>query len=186
MKNKNRLSTAELNSLLELLRQRFEKHAWNKGVSWNNVEARLKALPDQCWSLSAMEQTGGEPALIRHEKKSDAYVFMDCSAESPKDRRSWCYDRDALDKRKENKPSNDAMSAMKNMGVEILSEEDYRYLQTLGKFDLKTSSWILTPSAIRKLGGALFCDRRYDTVFTYHNGADSYYAARGVRGKVRV
>lgn len=186
MGSKNRLSAAELKSLLALLQQRFEKQTWVKGLSWADVEARLKAAPDKCWSLSEMERTGGEPALVLYDKKTDHLIFMDCSIESPKDRRSWCYDREALDKRKENKPANDAMTALKSLGAEMLNEEDYRYLQTLGKFDLKTSSWVLTPPAIRKLGGALFCDRRYDTVFTYHNGAESYYAARGVRGKVGV
>lgn len=186
MGSKNRLSAAELKSLLALLQQRFEKQAWIKGLSWADVEAKLKAAPDKCWSLSEMDRTGGEPSLVLNDKKADTYVFMDCSIESPKDRRSWCYDREALDKRKENKPANDAMTALKSLGAEMLNEEDYRYLQTLGKFDLKTSSWILTPPAIRKLGGALFCDRRYDTVFTYHNGAESYYGARGVRGKIKI
>lgn len=184
---KNRPTATELKSLLELQQQRFQKNAsWYKGLSWTDLESRLKAFPDKCWSLAEMERTGGEPAVVRYDEKTDQYVFMDCSIESPKDRRSWCYDRKALDKRKENKPSNDAMTALKDMGAEMLNEDDYRFLQTLGKFDLKTSSWILTPAPIRKLGGALFCDRRYDTVFTYHNGAESYYAARGVRGKVRI
>lgn len=181
-------STAQVSpQLLETLKARFQKNQrLHKGLDWKKVEAKLKLNPDACRVLSEMERTGGEPDVVRHDPGTDTYTFMDCSVESPKDRRSWCYDREALDKRKENKPANDAMTALKAIGAEMLDEDDYRYLQTLGSFDLKTSSWILTPPAIRKLGGALFGDRRYDTVFTYHNGADSYYAARGVRGKIRV
>lgn len=181
------LSAAAYKELMDTLAGRFAKHtSRHKGLDWKKVEAKLKANPDACRVLAEMERTGGEPDVVRHDPQADSYTFMDCAAESPKDRRSWCYDREALDKRKENKPANDAMTALKSIGAEMLDEADYRYLQTLGAFDLKTSSWILTPPAIRKLGGALFGDRRYDTVFTYHNGAESYYAARGVRGKIRV
>lgn len=170
-----------------ICKERFEKHKErHKGISWEKVAEKLASNPGVCHVLAEMERTGGEPDVVLHDPRTDTYTFMDCAVESPKDRRSWCYDREALDKRKENKPANDAMTALKAMGAEMLDEEDYRYLQTLGAFDLKTSSWILTPPAIRKLGGALFCDRRYDNVFTYHNGAESYYAARGVRGKIRV
>lgn len=182
-----KLSPAQLKHLINTLQERFSGNMHrHKGVEWKQVEARINANPSAGLTLQAMESTGGEPDVVGYDKKTGQVLFMDCAAESPKDRRSWCYDREALDKRKENKPANDAMGAVKAMGAEILDEADYRFLQTLGKFDLKTSSWILTPPAIRKLGGALFCDRRYDTVFTYHNGADSYYAARGVRAKILV
>jgi hypothetical protein len=182
-----KLKESELKELLATLEDRFKKNLHrHKGVDWKKLEAKLRSQADKCRVLFDMEHSGGEPDVVAYEPKTDLYIFMDCAEESPKDRRSWCYDREALDKRKENKPANDAMTALHDIGAEILSEEDYRFLQTLGKFDLKTSSWILTPPAIRKLGGALFCDRRYDTVFTYHNGAESYYAARGVRGKVRI
>ena len=182
-----KLKESELKELLATLEDRFKKNLHrHKGVDWKKLEAKLRAQADKCRVLFDMENSGGEPDVLAYESKTDRYTFMDCAAESPKDRRSWCYDREALDKRQENKPANDAMTALHDIGAEILSEEDYRFLQTLGKFDLKTSSWILTPPAIRKLGGALFCDRRYDTVFTYHNGAESYYAARGVRGKVQI
>lgn len=182
-----KLSPAQLKHLINILQERFSGNMHrHKGVEWKQVEARINANPSAGSTLQAMESTGGEPDVVGYDKKTGQVLFMDCAAESPKDRRSWCYDREALDKRKENKPANDAMGAVKAMGAEILDETDYRFLQTLGKFDLKTSSWILTPPAIRKLGGALFCDRRYDTVFTYHNGADSYYAARGVRAKIMV
>jgi hypothetical protein len=182
-----KLKESELKELLATLEDRFKKNLHrHKDVDWKKLETKLRSQADKCRVLFDMENSGGEPDVVAYEPKTDLYTFMDCAAESPKDRRSWCYDREALDKRKENKPANDAMTALHEMGAEILSQEDYRFLQTLGKFDLKTSSWILTPPAIRKLGGALFCDRRYDTVFTYHNGAESYYAARGVRGKVQI
>jgi len=158
----------------------------HEGVEWDKVEAKLEANPAKLWSLSEMERTGGEPDVVGSDKKTGEYIFYDCSAESPKGRRSVCYDRAALEARKEHKPADSAIDMAAAMGIEILTEEQYRALQKLGAFDLKTSSWIMTPAAIRKLGGALFCDRRYDTVFTYHNGADSYYAARGFRGSLSV
>lgn len=154
-------------------------------LEWSKVQARLEANAAKLWSLHEMEKTGGEPDVVGHDKKSGEYIFFDCSAESPK-RRSICYDRKALDSRKEHKPKNSAVDMADAMGVELLTEEQYRDLQKLGEFDLKTSSWVLTPPGIRKLGGAIFCDRRYDTVFTYHNGAESYYAARGFRGSLKV
>ena len=182
-----KMTESAIKALLLTIQNRFEGNMQrHHGIDWLKLEQKLRSQADKCKVLYDMEQSGGEPDVVAYEKETGIYVFMDCSIESPKDRRSWCYDRDALDKRKENKPLNDAISALKSMGAEILSEEDYRYLQTLGKFDLKTSSWILTQPAIRKLGGALFCDRRYDMVFTYHNGAESYYGARGVRGKVQI
>lgn len=158
----------------------------HKGLEWSDVQKRLQANPDKIWSLSEMERTGGEPDVIGHDKKSGGYLFADCSAETPKDRRSLCFDKEALDSRKEHKPDGSAVEMAQTMGIEILSEDQYRELQKLGKFDLKTSSWIQTPDAIRKLGGALFCDRRYDTVFVYHNGASSYYAVRGFRALLKV
>ena len=158
----------------------------HKGLAWADVQTKLEANAAKLWSLSEMERTGGEPDVVGHDKKSGEYIFYDCSAESPKDRRSACYDREALDSRKENKPKNNAIDMAAAMGVELLTEEQYRELQKLGEFDTKTSSWVKTPAAVRKLGGALFCDRRYDTVFVYHNGAESYYAARGFRGWLRV
>jgi hypothetical protein len=173
--------------LIETLQVRFAKHSKrHKGIEWAAVAARLEANEEKLWALEAMEETGGEPDVIGVDKASGEYLFCDCAAESPKERRSLCYDREAWEKRKEHKPTGDAMSVAAAMGVEILTEAQYRDLQKLGEFDLKTSSWIATPAAIRKLGGALFCDRRYDTVFVYHNGAESYYAARGFRGMVRV
>jgi len=169
------------------LKARFEKNMnRHKGLKWDEVEAKLKANSGKLWSLGEMERTGGEPDIVGFDKKSGDYIFFDCSAESPKERRSICYDHEALNARKENKPKDSAINVAAAMGVELLTEEEYRALQKLGKFDLKTSSWISTPSDIRKLGGALFCDRRYDTVFTYHNGAESYYAARGFRGSLRI
>ena len=156
------------------------------GVAWAQVQAKLEANAEKLWSVHEMERTGGEPDVVGHDKKTGEMIFYDCAAESPKERRSLCYDREALQSRKENKPKGNAVEMAAAMGVEILSEEQYRELQKLGAFDLKTSSWVKTPAAIRKLGGALFCDRRYDTVFTYHNGAESYYAARGFRGLLRV
>jgi hypothetical protein len=181
------LSPKQREDLLKALKARFEKNMdRHKGLAWAQVQGKLEAHPEKLWSLSEMERTGGEPDVVGHDKKTGEYIFYDCSAESPKDRRSLCYDREALDSRKENKPANNAMDVAAAMGVELLLEEEYRALQKLGNFDTKTSSWIQTPSAIRKLGGALFCDRRYDTVFVYHNGAESYYAARGFRGSQRV
>jgi len=173
--------------LLKTLQTRFEKNMnRHEGLEWAKVQAKLEANAEKLWSLSEMERTGGEPDVVGQNKKTSEYIFYDCSAESPKDRRSLCYDREALDARKENKPKGSALDMATAMGVELLTEEQYRELQKLGNFDMKTSSWVKTPSAIRKLGGALFCDRRYNTVFVYHNGAESYYAARGFRGSLRV
>jgi len=188
MKNtKKQLSAEQRGELLKTLKARFEKNMnRHKGVEWAKVEARLGANAEKLWSLNEMERTGGEPDVVGHDKKTGEYIFYDCSAESPKDRRSICYDREALDARKEHKPANNAIEMAEAMGVELLTEEQYRELQKLGNYDLKTSSWITTPADIRKRGGALYCDRRYDHVFVYHNGADSYYAARGFRGSLRV
>ncbi len=173
--------------LLKVLKARFEKHMpRHKGLEWAKVQAKLEASPAKLEALSEMESTGGEPDVVGYDSKSKQFMFVDCSAESPEGRRSGCYDREALDSRKENKPAHSALEMAAAMGVELLTEEQYRDLQKLGKFDLKTSSWILTPPAVRKLGGALFCDRRYDQVFVYHNGASSYYAARGFRGSLKV
>jgi hypothetical protein len=158
----------------------------HKGLDWAKVQARLEANPEKLWSIDDMELTGGEPDVVGYDKKTGEYIFYDCSAESPKDRRSVCYDGDALASRKEHKPKNSAMDMAADMGIEILSEEQYRELQQLGEFDLKTSSWVKTPDTIRELGGALFCDRRFNHVFTYHNGAESYYAGRAFRGSLRV
>jgi Protein of unknown function (DUF4256) len=181
------LSKKQCDDLLKVLQSRFEKNMnRHKGVDWAKVQAKLEANAHKLRSLSEMERTGGEPDVIGHDKKTGEYIFYDCSAESPKDRRSLCYDSEALDSRKENKPKGSAMDMASAMGIELLTEEQYRGLQTLGEFDTKTSSWVKTPAVIRKLGGALFCDRRYDTVFLYHNGAESYYAARGFRGTLRV
>ena len=183
----NKLTKEQTEALLNILKARFEKHMnRHAGMEWAKVQAKLEANAGKLWSLNEMETTGGEPDVVGYDEKTDEYIFYDCSAESPNGRRSFCYDRAALDGRKENKPKDSAMDMAAAMGVEILSEEQYRQLQQLGKFDLKTSSWIATPADIRKLGGAVFCDRRYDTVFTYHNGAESYYAARGFRGSLRV
>lgn len=185
--SKKKLSAKECDSLLKTLKDRFEKNKdRHKGLKWPDVQAKLEKNPDKLWSLNEMENTGGEPDVIGRDKKSGVYFFCDCSAESPKDRRSICYDRKALNSRKEHKPKNSALDLAEEMGIEILTEEQYRELQTLGEFDLKTSSWVQTPAAIRSLGGALFCDRRFDHVFTYHNGAESYYAARGFRGLLKV
>jgi hypothetical protein len=182
-----KLSAKQAEELLRILKARFEKNTnRHKGLEWSKVQARLEAHTEKLWSLSEMERTGGEPDVVGHDKKTDEYIFYDCSTESPKDRRSLCYDREALDARKENKPANSASDMAAAIGVELLSEEQYRMLQKLGEFDTKTSSWVKTPPDIRELGGALFCDRRYDTVFVYHNGAESYYAARGFRGALRV
>jgi len=173
--------------LIGTLKNRFEKNVdRHKGIKWAEVEARLEKNSGKLAALNEMENTGGEPDVVGYDKKSGEYIFYDCSAESPKGRRSYCYDRAALEARKENKPKNNAADAAADIGIDLLTEDEYRELQKLGEFDLKTSSWIKTPDNIRKLGGALFCDRRYDTVFTYHNGADSYYAARGFRGSLRV
>jgi len=184
---KRKLSPQEGEELLLTLRARFEKNMKrHKGLEWARVEAKLEGNAEKLWSLHEMELTGGEPDVVGHDKKTGEYVFYDCSAESPKGRRSVCYDHEALESRKEHKPGNSALGMAADMGVEILTEEQYRELQQLGNFDEKTSSWIKTPSEIRKLGGAVFCDRRYDTVFLYHNGAESYYAARGFRGALKV
>ena len=184
---KKNLSAAQQKELLEILKARFEKNMKrHKGLEWDKVEAKLKAAPAKLWSLNEMELTGGEPDVVGFDKKSGEYIFYDCAAESPKGRRSICYDHEALEKRKENKPKDSAINMAADMGIEILTEEQYRELQQLGIFDIKTSSWVETPADIRKHGGAVFCDRRYDTVFYYHNGAESYYAARGFRGSLRV
>jgi len=184
---KKSLSLEQRKQLLTVLKTRFEKNMnRHKDLEWVKVQVNLEAVAEKLWSLHEMERTGGEPDVVGHDKKTDEYVFYDCSAESPKGRRSLCYDREALDARKEDKPKGDAMSAASAMAMELLTEEQYRELQKLGTFDAKTSSWVKTPSAIRKLGGALFCDRRFNTVFVYHNGAESYYAARGFRGLLRV
>ncbi|GGB01345.1 DUF4256 domain-containing protein [Puia dinghuensis] len=185
--NKKELSPTQRQELLAVLRSRFEKNSnRHKGLDWAKVQAKLEADTKKLWSLNEMETTGGEPDVVGYDKGTDEYIFYDCSTESPKGRRSVCYDRKALESRKEHKPENNAIDMAAAMGIELLAEEQYRELQQLGKFDTKTSSWVKTPSDIRKLGGALFCDRRYDTVFVYHNGADSYYAARGFRGLLRV
>jgi Protein of unknown function (DUF4256) len=181
------LSSKQREELLKTLKARFEKNMnRHRALAWTQVQARLEANAEKLRSLHEMERTGGEPDVISHDKKTGEYTFYDCSAESPKGRRSICYDREALDSRKENKPKDSATGMAEAMGIELLTEEQYRELQKLGNFDAKTSSWVKTPSAIRKLGGALFCDRRFDMVFLYHNGAESYYAARGFRGGLRV
>jgi uncharacterized protein DUF4256 len=181
------LSKQQREEILTILKVRFDKDIrHHSGLEWAKVQAKLEANPEKLWSLNEMERTGGEPDVVGHDGKTGEYIFYDCSAESPKGRRSLCYDREALESRKENKPANNAIDMAAGMGVELLTEEQYRELQKLGQFDTKTSSWVKTPSHIRKLGGALFCDRRYDTVFLYHNGAESYYAARGFRGSLRV
>jgi hypothetical protein len=185
--SKKKLSPGEGKELLRTLKARFDKNMnRHKGFEWTNVQARLEANAEKLWSLNEMELSGGEPDVVDQDKKTGEYIFYDCSAESPKDRRSLCYDHEALESRKEHKPEDSAINLAADMGIEILNEEQYRDLQKLGKFDTKTSSWVKTPADIRKLGGALFCDRRYDTVFVYHNGAESYYAARGFRGFLRV
>ncbi len=181
------LSQKQRDELLGTLKTRFEKNmSRHKGLAWIDVQTKLEANAAKLWSLSEMERTGGEPDVVGHDKKTGEYIFYDCAPESPKDRRSLCYDREALDSRKENKPKGSATDMAAALGVELLTEAQYRELQTLGEFDLKTSSWVKTPLPVRKLGGALFCDRRFDTVFVYHNGAESYYAARGFRGSLRV
>lgn len=185
--NKKELSLEESEELLRTLKTRFEKHMnRHKGLEWTKVQAKLEANTEKLWSLDEMEETGGEPDVVGIDTKTGEYIFYDCSWESPKGRRSLCYDREALESRKEHKPENNAIDMSTAMGIEILTEEQYRELQKLGNFDTKTSSWVKTPSEIRKHGGAIFCDRRYDHVFVYHNGAESYYAARGFRGSLRV
>jgi hypothetical protein len=184
---KKKLSQEQNEELLRILKTRFEKNMKrHEGIQWNKIGEKLKNNPQKLWSLNEMERTGGEPDVIGYDKKSGEFIFYDCSEESPKGRRSVCYDHEAHESRKENKPESNAMDMAAEMGIEILTEEQYRELQKLGEFDTKTSSWIKTPSDIRKLGGALFADRRYNTVFIYHNSAPSYYAARGFRGMVRV
>ena len=186
-KNKRELSPEQREELLTALKTRFEKHmSRHKGLEWTKVQAKLEADAEKLWSLHEMERTGGEPDVVGHDKKTGEYIFFDCSAESPKGRRSVCYDHQALAARKEHKPKDSAIEMAAAMGIDLLTEEQYRELQKLGEFDAKTSSWVKTPSEIRKLGGALFCDRRYDHVFLYHNGAESYYAARAFRGALRV
>ncbi len=185
--NKKDLSPKQREDLLKILQARFEKNMdRHQGLEWATIQAKLEANADKLWSVSEMERTGGEPDVVGHDKKTGEYIFYDCSAESPKGRRSLCYDPEALESRKENKPTGNAIGTAAAMGIELLTEEQYRALQKLGTFDTKTSSWVKTPSVIRKLGGALFCDRRYDTVFVYHNGAESYYAARAFRGSLKV
>ena len=181
------ISKKQRDEILGILKARFEKNTnRHKGVEWATVQQRVEANAEKLWSLHEMERTGGEPDVVSQDKRSGEYLFYDCSAESPSGRRSLCYDQEALDSRKEAKPKGSAMGMADAIGIELLTEEQYRELQKLGNFDSKTSSWVKTPSNIRKLGGALFCDRRFDTVFLYHNGAESYYAARGFRGSLRV
>lgn len=184
---KKQLSTEQRIELLDTLRERFEENtARHKGIKWADVAARLEAAPAKLWSLAEMERTGGEPDVVGLDKKTGEYIFYDCSPETPKGRRSLCYDRDAWESRKHHKPESDAMSVAAAMGIDLLTEDEYYALQQLGEFDLKTSSWIATPADVREHGGALFGDRRFGRVFTYHNGAESYYAARGFRGSLRV
>ena len=185
--NKKELSTEQQKELIKTLKTRFEKNPnRHKGLEWSEIQAKLEANAEKLWSLNIMEETGGEPDVVGFDTQTGEYIFYDCAAESPKNRRSLCYDLEAWEARKEHKPKDNAVDMATAMGIEILSEEQYRALQELGEFDLKTSSWVKTPSKIRKLGGALFCDRRFDTVFVYHNGAESYYAGRGFRGALRV
>ncbi len=181
------LSSEQQEELLRILKARFEKNMnRHKELQWAKVQEKLEANIEKLWSLNEMEQTGGEPDVVGHDIKTGEYIFYDCSAESPKYRRSICYDHEALESRKEHKPENNVIDMAAAMGIELLTEEEYRELQKLGTFDIKTSSWVETPVNIRKLGGAIFCDRRYDTVFVYHNGAESYYSSRGFRGSLRV
>jgi len=187
MRKGNELKANQREELLRTLKARFEKNMnRHKGLEWAKVQKKLEANTEKLWSLNEMESTGGEPDVVGHDKKTGEYIFYDCSAESPKGRRSFCYDRQALDSRKENKPKNSAIDMAAAMGIEILTEEQYRALQKLGAFDLKTSSWVKTPVEVRSLGGAIFCDRRFGRIFTYHNGAESYYAGRAFRGSRRV
>ena len=184
---KKTLAKEEQKTLLDILKTRFEKNMQrHKGLAWSEVQSKLEANPSKLWSLNELEKTGGEPDVIDYDKKSGEFLFCDCSAESPAGRRSICYDHEALNARKEHKPKDSAINMANSFGIEMLTEEQYKRLQQLGKFDTKTSSWIKTPDNIRKLGGAIFCDRRYETIFTYHNGAESYYAARAFRGLLRV
>jgi hypothetical protein len=184
--SKKKLTAEQSASLLKTLKTRFEKNMnRHKDLSWEKIQPKLEAAPEKLWSLNEMEETEGEPDVVAYDKKTDEYIFFDCSPESPK-RRSLCYDYQAWESRKANKPENNVIDKAAEMGIELLTEEQYRQLQDLGKFDLKTSSWVKTPANIRELGGAIFCDRRYNTVFMYHNGADSYYAARGFRGVLKV
>jgi Protein of unknown function (DUF4256) len=184
---KKELSSIELEALVKTLKTRFEKNGHRHvGIEWTKVQSKLDANSEKLWSLNIMEETGGEPDVVDYDEKTDEFIFYDCSAESPKGRRSLCYDREAWESRKEYKPADNAVDMADAMGVEILTEDQYRALQKLGKFDTKTSSWVKTPSNIRKLGGSLFCDYRFDTVFVYHNGAESYYAARGFRSAIKV
>ncbi|MFJ7828318.1 DUF4256 domain-containing protein [Psychrobacillus sp. NPDC096623] len=186
-KNKKELLAEEREELLDILKERFEKYMGrHTGMEWANVQAKLEANSEKLWSLHEMEKTDGEPDVVGYDEATGEYIFFDCSAESPKGRRSVCFDQEALEARKKHKPENSAVNMAASMGIELLTEEQYRELLKLGKFDMKTSSWVQTPENIRKLGGAIFCDYRYDTVFVYHNGADSYYAARGFRGSLRV
>jgi hypothetical protein len=186
-KDKKELSPKQREELLGELKARFEKNMnRHKGLEWAQIQAKLEAIAEKLWSLNEMERTGGEPDVVTQDQKTGEYIFYDCSAESPKGRRSLCYDREALESRKEHRPKDNAIDMAAAIGIELLTEEQYRELQKLGEFDTKTSSWVKTPSDIRKLGGALFCDRRFDTVFLYHNGAESYYAARAFRGSLRV
>ncbi|MEX2213400.1 MAG: DUF4256 domain-containing protein [Phycisphaeraceae bacterium] len=186
-KQKGKLSAEQRKAILATLKARFEKNMdRHMGLDWAKVQARLEADPDKLWSLSEMERTGGEPDVVGYEKKTGEYIYFDCSEESPKGRRSVCYDREGLESRKEHKPANTAIDMAAEMGIELLTEEEYRELQKVMKFDVKTSSWVKTPATIRKLGGALFCDRRYGQVFVYHNGAQSYYGSRAFRGSLRV
>ena len=187
MQTRKELSPEQREELVAVLKIRFEKNRnRHAGLEWEQVRARLEANPEKLWSLYEMERTGGEPDVVGRDMETGEFLVYDCSAESPKGRRSLCYDREALDSRKEHKPESSVMDMAAAMGIELLNEEQYRELQKLGEFDLKTSSWVKTPAGIRKRGGAVFCDRRYDTVFLYHNGADSYYAARGFRGSLRL
>ncbi|BAK16923.1 conserved hypothetical protein [Solibacillus silvestris StLB046] len=187
MTAKKVLTNEQQEQLLTILKARFLQHMErHPNIDWENVQTKLEANPVKLWSLHEMERTEGEPDVVAYNHEMDTYTFMDCSPESPKGRRSICYDQEALDARKKNKPEDSAMNMAASMGIELLTEVEYRSLQQLGKFDLKTSSWVLTPPDIRKLGGAIFCDRRYETVFMYHNGADSYYGARGFRGSLTV
>lgn len=186
-KNNKELSPEQRDELMKILKARFEKNLnLHKDLEWDKVQAKLEANTEKLWSLNEMEITGGEPDVVGYDENTDEYIFYDCSLESPKGRRSICYDREALESRKEHKPENNAMDMARDMGIEILTEAEYRELQKLGNFDTKTSSWIKTPDYIRKLGGAIFCDYRYGTVFVYHNGAESYYASRGFRGSIKI
>ncbi|MCM3602994.1 DUF4256 domain-containing protein [Robertmurraya korlensis] len=185
--NNEELSLDQREDLIKVLKARFEKNInRHKGLEWDNIQAKLEVNTEKLWSLYEMERTGGEPDVVGYDQEKDEYIFYDCSVESPKGRRSVCYDHEALESRKNHKPENSAINMASAMGIELLTEDQYRELQQLGNFDMKTSSWVQTPSAIRQLGGALFCDCRFDHVFLYHNGAESYYAARGFRGSLRV